>query len=111
MVRIVFILVIFFLFVNFQHLLPDIMALPINILPYFIKILPFIALGFIVFKILNRRERIMGRLIDIKDERTNKKYPDRELPRRVYQGTPEGRQYEYDQKYKLPRKRLNFDQY
>ena len=113
--RIVFlILLIFFLFVSFQHLIPDIIALLINILPYFIKILPFIVLGGIVFIILNIRKRrkifdINKLSMNINNERTNTQYPKRQLPSREYQGTPPGRQYRYDQIYnRNTQKRLNF---
>ena len=95
---------------NFQHFIPDIIALPINILPYFIKILPFIALGVIVFIILNRRKKrnIFNikklRNMDTEDEITNTIHPIRQVPRRVDQGTPEGRQ-----RFLLDPKRLNFN--
>lgn len=100
------------MFVSFQHLLPDIIALPINILPYFIKILPFIALGVIVFTILNIRKRrdIFNfkklRNMDIDDETTSRPNPIRQVSRRKYPGTPEGRQYQYHQEYELQPKRL-----
>ena len=79
--RIVFLILVIFLFVSFQHLIPDIIALPINILPYFIKILPFIALGVIIFTIFNSQQTTQQN--------------------RPYQGTPPGRRSFSDRREKL----------
>ena len=106
-----YIFFIIFLIVYFQLNISDILELPINILPYIIKVFPFIVFGVIFIIILNIKNR--RNIFDIKklkkmdtnDERTRTQDPISQQTRK-YQGTPEGRQFEIDQKYKLQPRRL-----